>query len=167
MTPRAQDISYFSTLGMSYKYLVMPFGLTNAPATFQRLMNGLTKNIPGCVTYLDDIVVFSDSWEGHLEQLILLFDQLVSANLVLNLAKCEFTKAKLSYLGYVIGQGEMAPPQAKVEAILRIAVPQSKREIRSFVGTVAYYRCFIENISTVIAPLTDVLKKGAKFLWTS
>ncbi|XP_076052821.1 uncharacterized protein LOC143032237 [Oratosquilla oratoria] len=166
MTPRAQSISCFAALGKTYQCKVMPFGMTNAPATFQRLMNKITEDIPGCVTYLDDVVVYSDTWQDHLDRLTLLFDKLVSANLVLNLTKCEFVQAKVHYLGYVIGQGELAPPQAKVEAILRIPVPQTKKEIRSFVGTIAFYRMFIYNFSSLIAPLTDLLKKGAKFQWT-
>ncbi|XP_076059649.1 uncharacterized protein LOC143036286 [Oratosquilla oratoria] len=132
MTPRAQSISCFAALGKTYQCKVMPFGMTNAPATFQRLMNRITEDIPSCVTYLDDVVVYSDTWQDHLDRLSLLFDKLVSANLVLNLTKCEFVQAKVHYLGYVIGQGELAPPQAKVEAILRIPVPQTKKEIRSF-----------------------------------
>ncbi|XP_076065323.1 uncharacterized protein LOC143039330 [Oratosquilla oratoria] len=166
MTPRAQSISCFAALGKTYQCKVMPFGMTNAPATFQRLMNKITEDIPGCVTYLDDVVVYSDTWQDHLDRLTLLFDKLVSANLVLNLTKCEFVQAKVHYLGYVIGQGELAPPQAKVEAILRIPVPQTKKEIRSFVGTIAFYRMFIYNFSSLIAPLTNLLKKGAKFQWT-
>ncbi|XP_076038313.1 uncharacterized protein LOC143023610 [Oratosquilla oratoria] len=166
MTARAQSISCFAALGKTYQCKVMPFGMTNAPATFQRLMNIITEDIPGCVTYLDDVVVYSDTWQDHLDRLTLLFDKLVSANLVLNLTKCEFVQAKVHYLGYVIGQGELAPPQAKVEAILRIPVPQTKKEICSFVGTIAFYRMFIYNFSSLIAPLTDLLKKGAKFQWT-
>ncbi|XP_076032451.1 uncharacterized protein LOC143020172 [Oratosquilla oratoria] len=110
MTPRAQSISCFVALGKTYQCKVMPFGMNNAPATFQRLMNKITEDIPGCVTYFDDV-------------------------------------AKVHYLGHVIGQGELAPPQAKVEAILRIPVPQTKKEIRSFVGAIAFYRMFIYNFS--------------------
>ncbi|XP_076057230.1 uncharacterized protein LOC143034764 [Oratosquilla oratoria] len=127
MTPRAQSITCFAALGKTYQCKVMPFGMTNAPATFERLMNKITEDIPGCVTYLDDVVVYSDTWQDHLDRLTLLFDKLVSANLVLNLTKCEFVQAKVHYLGYVIGQGELAPPQAKVEAILRIPAPQTKK----------------------------------------
>ncbi|XP_076047311.1 uncharacterized protein LOC143028834 [Oratosquilla oratoria] len=139
MTSRAQPISHFAALGKTYQCKVMPFGMTNAPATFQRLMNKITEDIPGC---------------------------LVAANLGLNLTKCEFVQAKVHYLGYVIGQGGLAPPQVKVEAILRIPVPQTKKEIRSFVGTIAFYRIFIYSFSSLTAPLTDLLKKGAKLQWT-
>ncbi|XP_076049696.1 uncharacterized protein LOC143030434 [Oratosquilla oratoria] len=166
MTPRAQSISCFTTLGRTCQCNVMPFGMTNAPATFQRLMNNLTETIPGCVTYLDDVVIYSNTWQEHLSRLVLFFDKLVSANLVLNLSKCDFVKAKVRYLGYVVGQGEVAPPHAKVEAILNIVTPKSKREVRCFLGTIAYYRMFIYNFSALVAPLTDLLKKGTKFQWT-
>ncbi|TKS65190.1 Retrovirus-related Pol polyprotein [Collichthys lucidus] len=76
-----------------YSYTVMPFGLRNAPATFQRLMNKVVCGLEGCAVYLDDVVVYSESWEEHLHRVKALFDRLLWANLTINLAKCEFAKA--------------------------------------------------------------------------
>jgi len=166
LTDRAQDISCFVTLGQTYKCKVMPYGMKNAPATFQRLMNTITAGIKGCVTYIDDVVVYSDSWEEHISEVGELLNRFSSANLVVNLEKCEFVKAQVQYLGYVIGQGSVAPPLAKVESICRCPRPQNRKELQRYLGMIGYYRMFILNFTEVVAPLTDLLKKGINFEWS-
>ena len=130
------------------------------------MMNYLTSDLQGCVTYIDDVLVYSDTWEDHVDRVRALLERLSEASLVMNLSKCEFVQAKVQYLGYVIGQGEVAPPDAKVKAICDIVRPECRRDIRKFLGMVGYYRMFIVNFATVLAPLTDLLKKGTKFEWT-
>ena len=166
LTPRAQEISCFVTLGRTYRFKVMPFGLCNAPATFQKLMSDITAEVPHCVVYLDDIVIFSDEWSEHLSQLDSLFSALARAGLVVNLAKSDFVCAQLEYLGHVIGLGTLAPPTARCDAILQMPVPSGKRQVRRFLGTVGYYRRYICNFAELALPLTDLLKKGKNFDWT-
>ena len=81
----------------------MSFGLRNAPATFQRLMNLVVSGLDGCAVYLDDVVIYSDTWEEHLVHIRKLFDRLKDAHLTVNLAKCEFAEATVTYLGKVVG----------------------------------------------------------------
>ncbi len=166
LTDRAKDISCFSTLGKTYKFNVMPFGLTNAPATFQRLMAEVTKNVPNVAVYLDDVVVYSHSWSDHLAQLDALFSALDNAGLVINITKSEFVYAQLVYLGHVIGLGKLAPPTAKCKAISQMLVPSNVRQVRRFLGVVGYYRRYICNFADVALPLTDLLKKGERFVWS-
>lgn len=123
---RAKEISSFITPWGLFSYSVMPFGLQNAPATFQCLMNRVLVGLVGCSAYLDNVVVFSDTWEAHVQRLCAAFDRLAQADLTFNLAKCEFAKVTLTYLGKVVWQGETHPMQAKVEAILNYPVPASK-----------------------------------------
>lgn len=166
LTSRAQEISAFVTLGRTFKFKVMPFGLCNAPATFQKLMSDITASLPNCVVYLDDIVVYSNSWLEHLEHLDALFSALDNANLVVNLTKSEFVTAQLQYLGHVIGLGTLAPPSSKCKDIQDISPPCNKRQVRRFLGTVGYYRRYISNFAELALPLTDLLKKGKSFAWT-
>lgn len=167
LTPRAQECSCFVALGRTYLCNVMPYGMKNAPATFQRLMNNITADVPNCVVYIDDIVVHSETWQEHLLSLEMLLQRLSEAKLVVNIDKCEFTKAQVQYLGYVVGYGNVLPPLAKVKNICEIPTPQTRTQIRRFIGMVGYYRRFIVNFATIVAPLTDLLKKGQKFVWSS
>lgn len=166
LTPRAREISAFITPSGLYSYNVMSFGLRNAPATFQRLMNQVVAGLDGCAVYLDDVVVYSDTWEQHIERIHSLFVRLRAANLTINLAKCEFAKATVTYLGKVVGQGQVRPVRAKVRAIDQFPPPTSKTELRRFLGMVGYYRNFCFNFSTVVVPLTNLLRLRAKFKWS-
>lgn len=85
----------------------------------------------------------------------------------MNLAKCDFAKATISYLGRVVGQGRVCPVRAKVQAIDDYTVPTTKKELMRFLGLVGHYRCFCRNFSTVVAPLTNLLKGKVKFEWSS
>ncbi|KAI2645271.1 Retrovirus-related Pol polyprotein [Labeo rohita] len=166
LTPRAREVTSFITSSGLYSYSVMSFGLRNAPATFQRLMNRVVFGLEGCAVYLDDVIVFSGTWEQYLVCLRALLTRLAEACLTVNLAKCEFAKATVSYLGKVVGQGKVRPVQAKVLAIQQFPSPSTKKELMHFLGMVGYYRGFCSNFSTVVSPLTDLLKSSVKFDWS-
>lgn len=135
----------------------MLFGLRNAPATFQRLMHIVLSGIENCEAYLDDVVVYSSAWSDHVYTLTQVFDRLREASLTLNLAKCEFGKATVTYLGKQVGQGQVRPLAKKVQAIIDFPVPQSKKALRRFLGMCGYYRGFCRNFSDVVAPLTSLV----------
>lgn len=99
LTQRARQISAFVTPDDFCQYTVMAFGMRNAPATFQRLVNKVLKGVVDCEAYLDDVVIYSSSWSQHVAQLEEVFHRLAVANLTLNLAKCEFGQATVTYLG--------------------------------------------------------------------
>lgn len=94
--------------------------------------------LEGCAVYLDDLVVFSDSWGTHLKRLRLVLKRLSDAQFTVNLAKCEFAKATLTYLSKVVGNGEVRPIQAKVQAIQNFPSPTTKKELMRFLGLVGY-----------------------------
>lgn len=86
--------------------------------------------------------------------------------MTINLAKCEFAQARVVYLGKVVGQGEVCPVRAKVTAIDRFPSPVTKKELMRFLGMIGYYRSFCSNFSSVVAPLTNLLKARTPFVWT-
>ena len=103
LTTRAREISACITPFGLYSYSVMSFGLRNAPAIFQRLMNRVVAGLTGCAVYLDDVVIYADTWEEHLSRIQALFERLAAGRLTINLAKCEFAQATVTYLGKVVG----------------------------------------------------------------
>ncbi|XP_076863849.1 uncharacterized protein LOC143516142 [Brachyhypopomus gauderio] len=165
LTPRASELSAFVTPDAFLQYTVMPFGLKNAPATFQRLVNGVFANLPGCTAYLDDVVVYSWDWISHLQLLREVFARLARATLTVNLAKCDFARATVTYLGLQVGHGHVCPLAQKVKAILDFPRPTTRRELRRFLGMMGYYRGFCKNFSTVAEPLTALLSPKATFRW--
>lgn len=124
-------------------------------------MNQVICGLEGCAIYLDDLVVFSDSWESHLKRLRSVLRRLSDARLTVNLAECEFAKATMTYLGKVVGNGEVHPMQAKIQ---NFPSPTTKKELMRFLGLAGYYRSFCRNFSTVVAPLTDLLKGKTMFI---
>ena len=165
LTERAKEISAFVTPDGLYNYRVMPFGMKNSQATFQRMMNQCLGDLDGVGIYVDDIVIYSDTWEEHMARLCQVFDRLEEARLTVNLSKSEFCQAKVVYLGHVVGCGEVSPVDAKVQAIVRYPAPTSLRGLRRFLGMAGYYRKFCKNFADVALPLTNLLKKKVKFKW--
>ncbi|KAL1276640.1 hypothetical protein QQF64_036263 [Cirrhinus molitorella] len=123
LTQRASDISAFVTPDCFMQYNVMAFGMRNAPATFQRLIQTVLAGVPHCNAYLDDLLLFSDDWKEHLSLLRTVFERLECASLTLNLAKCVFGQATVTYLGRQVGQGQVKPVEAKVAAITEFPHP--------------------------------------------
>ena len=160
LTQRAKEVSAFVTPQGLFQYKVMPFGMKNSPATFQRLINKVIGDIDGCDAYIDDIVVYSSTWEKHLQILRQLFQKLATAKLTVNLVKSEFGHAQVTFLGHVVGQGQVKPVNAKVNAISEFPRPETKKQIMRFLGMVGYYRKFCPNFSHVAEPLTNLLKKS-------
>ncbi|KAJ8049035.1 hypothetical protein HOLleu_01585 [Holothuria leucospilota] len=166
LTERARKISAFVTPDGLFQYKVMPFGMKNSPMTFQRLVNNLTSNLENCEVYVDDLIVYSNSWDEHVQHIKALFDKLAKANLTVNLVKSEIACAHVVYLGHVVGQGKVRPIKAKVEGIDKFPAPTDKRQLMRFLGMAGYYRRFCPNFSDIAAPLTKLLKKSEKFDWT-
>jgi hypothetical protein len=166
LTERAKEVSAFVTPKGLYQYKVMPFGMRNSPATFQRLINSVIAEIEGCEGYIDDVIIYSDTWEEHLKIMRKFFQRLNDAKLTINLLKSEFGCGHVTYLGHVVGQGQVKPVEAKVEAISMFPQPASKKHAMRFLGKAGYYRKFCPNFSAITEPLTRLLQKDAKFQWT-
>ena len=166
LTQRAREISAFVTPSGLYQYKVMPFGMKNAPATFQRMVNKLVRDIDGCEGYIDDVVIFSDNWSDHIRQIERFFQIMLEAKLTINLMKSEFSKATVKYLGHIVGQGQVRPLDAKIQTIVKFPIPTSRKELARFLGMAGYYRNFCLNFSDIAAPLTNLLSKKVKFVWT-
>ena len=167
LTDRAKEVSAFVTPDSLYRYKVMRFGMENSPATFHQLINGLISELDGCKAYIDDAIIFSDEWKRHLQTIRAFFDRLSEAMMTINLAKCEFCHANLTFLGHIVGQGQVKPVEAKVEAVSEFPVPTCKRQLMRFLCMAGYYRKFCHNFSVIAEPLTNLLGKRTKYVWNN
>ena len=167
LTDRAKEISAFVTPDGLYQYKIMPFGMKNSPATFQRLINMIITGLDNCKAYIDDAIIYSEEWDQQIKTIRDFFERLSKAKLTINLAKSELCHATLTFLGHVVGQGQVKPVEAKVKAISDFPVPTCKRQLMRFLGMAGYYRKFCDNFSVIAEPLTNLLSKRTKFIWTN
>lgn len=116
--------------------------------------------------YLDDLVIVSEDFPTHIEMLMRISSQFRRANLTLNVSKSRFCVTKVNYLGYVIGNGGITTDIEKITAISQWPVPKTLKQVRGFLGLAGWYRRFIQNFSSEVAPITNVLSTKKKFLWT-
>lgn len=163
-----------------YEFVKMPFGLSNSPATMQRLVEEVLGdlNMKICIVYIDDLIIFSNNFEEHLENIDRVFTRLRECNLKLAPEKCEFFKTKVHFLGHIVGEHGIETDPAKTEKIRNWPTPQNPEELRSFLALAGYYRRFIKDFSKITRPLADLLppaprkyqKKQTKhkdWIWTS
>jgi hypothetical protein len=157
LSQESQSISSFITPFGLYHFTVMPFGLASSGCTFQRLMQKVLVGLQAFASaYLDDIIIFSDTWDEHLIHIQKVFDRIKSAGLTIKKAKCDFANAIVTYLGHVVGNNTIAPTKAKVKSILEFPKPQDKKQLRQFLGVVGYYRRYIPHMAHISAPLTNM-----------
>ncbi|CAN2390102.1 K02A2.6-like [Pristimantis euphronides] len=160
MSQEARERSAFITPFGLYESLVMPFGMKNAPATFQRLVDQLLEGLGGfAVAYLDDIAIFSSTWEDHLKHLNRVLRKIQAAGLTIKPEKCQIAMTEVQYLGHRVGGGVLKPEPGKVDAISTWPTPRTKKQVMSFLGTAGYYRKFVPGYSALAKPLTDLTKK--------
>jgi len=146
----------------------MPFGLCNAGATFQRLMDilmsGLTYDV--CLTYLDDVIIFSTDIETHFVRLRYVLERLKQAGLKLKPSKCNLLMKSVSFLGHVVSEGAISVDYEKIKHVVEWPVPRTIKEVRGFVGLCSYYRRFVKDFGKIAAPLSAMSEKNKRFSWT-
>ncbi|KAI2653818.1 Transposon Tf2-6 polyprotein [Labeo rohita] len=159
----------FSTTTGHYEYSVMPLGLVNSPSVFQAFVNDVFRDMLNrwVIVYIDDILIFSDTLESHIQHVRAVLQRLIDHQLYAKFEKCEFHRTVTSFLGYIIGSEGVAMDDKKVQAVLNWPPPTSVKELQRFLGFANFYRRFIRNFSSVAAPLTSLLRGGGKRLvWT-
>src|SRR5919197_1410394 len=117
------------------------------------------------LVYIDDVIIYSETFEEHIEHLKQVFEKLRESNLMVKLKKCEFGKQEITFLGHVIGKNGIKPDPAKVEKIKNLKEPTNLRELRSVLGLCSYYRKFVKNFSKIVKPMTKLLGKDEKYVW--
>jgi len=152
-----------------YYYKRMPFGLKNAPASFQCMMELVFQDQIGkhLAVFVDDLNVYSLTFEEHLQHLRIVFEKCRKYGLKLKKKKCHFACERLEFLGHVVGSDGLTVDERKVEAVKEYGELKNKTHVRQFLGMAGYYARFINGYQELAKPLTQLTRKGQAFIWTN
>ncbi len=162
LSPLSKENTAFTTPFKLHQFITFPFGLNGAPITFQHLMDKILRPRSAyAAAYLDDIIIYSNDWQRHMEHLRDVLRSLRVAGITENPRKCAIRRVEVQYLGFHLGHGQVRPQIVKTAAIAACPSPKTKKEVRHFLGLAGYYRRFISNYSELTSPLTDLTKREA------
>jgi Reverse transcriptase (RNA-dependent DNA polymerase) len=162
----AQKLCTIIFLWGKYKYKRLTIGIKIAPDIFQNVMSKLTQDLEYVKTYLDDLLIITNSsFAEHLTKLEMVLARLSTAGMRVNASKSKFFAELIVYLGYWITRNGIQPVYKKVKAILKIKAPKTRKELRQFIGIVNYYRNMWFCKSELLAPLTSLTSGNIKFEW--
>ncbi|CAB1097278.1 unnamed protein product [Ectocarpus sp. CCAP 1310/34] len=159
-------LTAFVTSSGLFEWLKMPQGSSAAPGWFCKVVNEVIKNLHGVASYLDDLIVFDDTPATHVGTMRALFERLRTHNLKLTPPKATIGATKADFLGHTISPDGVRPNGTKVSAPTKIPMPRDVNQLRSLLGGLSYYRKFLPNMAKRIRPLTTLLKKQEKFIFT-
>ena len=150
-----------------YVYNRMPFGLRNAPPTFQRFMDRILVKLDNVIAYIDDVIIYSNTYEEHLEHLDKLFQRFEEYGLIINFKKSHFFQTEVTYLGFVINARGYRPSSTVIPKFDKLEPPVDKEGVQRFMGIVNYYREHMPGMAEFGTKLYDLVKKYVKFKWTA
>ena len=157
----------FSTTSGHYHFNRLPYGLSNSPASFQRLIDVVLRNLTGteCFVFIDDVILFSDTIQEHARRLEHVLQRFEKANLQLQPEKCVFAQPQVEYLGYVVARDGVSASPEKVKVVRQYPVPKNVKDIRSFLGLASFYRRLVPQFADIAKPLTELVKKDTPVKW--
>ena len=146
----------------------LAFGLRNSPSCFQNLMSRCLKDLNWkiALVYIDDILIFSQNFDQHLDHLGQVFQNLRAANLRIHPGKCKFAAREVKYLGHILSPKGIKVDPSKYSAIETYPVPKNAKNVRAFLGLAQFYRKYIKSFAQIALPLNKLLRKDVKFEWT-
>ena len=166
MVEESRQYTTFTVGSMGiYEFLCMPYGLCNTLAMFQHLMQNCLRelNLMYALIYLDNVIVYSKT-EDHLTHLRAVLERFMESGLKLKPSKCNFFRTEISYLGHKVSATSMEPGTDGLKGIVEIMPPAMYTQVRKFLGTTGYFRCFIKGYAKIVKPLNNLLQgENSKF----
>ncbi|KAK9887597.1 hypothetical protein WA026_023480 [Henosepilachna vigintioctopunctata] len=159
----------FVTQEGHFHWTCLPFGLKTSPAIFQRILTNIIRkhNLSNFVmNYIDDIMVFSKTFNEHMEHLSQLLDAIAEEGFRLKLTKCKFAAQSVRFLGHIVKNNTITPLKDNLRSIAGFAAPQNKKQIRQFLGKVNFYNKYIPNATIILDPIHNLLRKNISFDWS-
>jgi transposase InsO family protein len=169
MSQNSKDLTTFICANGMFKFNVMPFGLVNSASSYNRMIRKILYGTANLESYVDDILAHTQGWKEHMMTLRDFFERVRNAHLTLKPKKCSIGYGKIDFLGHTIKGNSISPKVESIDKIMDMPRPQSKKQVRSFLGAVNYYRKFIPHCAELTAPLSDLTKKKESntVKWTS
>ncbi|KAG7309608.1 hypothetical protein JYU34_004079 [Plutella xylostella] len=140
-----------------FEFPYMTFGLRNAAQSFQRFMDEVLRDLEFCYGYIDDIIIYSENQQQHIQHLRQLFQRLADYGILINTSKCVFGESEVTFLGFRVSAAGIQPLESKVQALQDYPVPKTMKELRRFLGMINFYRRFIPAAANIQAPLNALL----------
>ena len=168
LAPESRYLTTFSANGTRYRTRVLPMGLKTSGLAFQNVMEKLLSKCKyrNAVAYVDDVAIYSPTWERHLQDLDEVLKLFIKGNIKLKSEKCEFGTRQMDFLGFRVDETGLSPSPEKIWPIKTFPPPSCVPELRSFNGMAQFYKRFIKGFSHIMEPLYDLLKAGKTFEWT-
>lgn len=164
---QSKKLCTISTTKGLFMYNRVPYGVASAPGIFQKIMETILAGIPGVVCFLDDILITGENNEVHTERLYEVCSRLKANGLTVSKKKCEFFCTSVEYLGYILSEEGLSTSPSKVSAIEKAPTPTNVTQLKAFLGMVNYYGKYVPHLSTIAAPLYNLLKRDAIFEWSA
>ncbi|XP_062589079.1 uncharacterized protein LOC134250729 [Saccostrea cucullata] len=165
LTEESSWLATFNTPFGRFNFERLPFGISSAPEVFQRAMSHVFENQP-CEVIADDILIWADSEQEHLEKLSQILKRAEDVGLLFKKDKCKVNKSEVEYVGHVFSSDGVKPSGEKIKAILAIPAPENKKELQRFMGMINYLGKFIPNLSTRNQSLRQLLETDVAWHWS-
>ena len=151
----------------NFSFVVMPFGITNGPSTFARaiylaMQEFLSQFVS---TYIDDITIYSKSFEKHLEHLEKVLNRLRDVRMKINPKKCSFACGEVEVLGFIVSEQGIRPHPNKICKVQNFPRPKNRTDVRAFINLAGFYRRHIQSFSELVGPINELLSKNVQFTW--
>jgi RNase H-like domain found in reverse transcriptase/Reverse transcriptase (RNA-dependent DNA polymerase) len=159
LSEESRALTAFMTGRGVMRYKRMMFGLNAAPEIFQKRITTMLQGLEGVIAFVDDIVVSGRNDEEHDARLKLLLQRLEENNATLNEKKCLYGQSEIEILGFLVDGKGIRPAESKVRAIKDFREPETKEEVRSFLGLVQFVGHFIPNLATKTEPLRKMIRQ--------
>ncbi|CAG2239543.1 unnamed protein product [Mytilus edulis] len=166
--PNSKQKAAFVTHSGIYEWNRMPYGLRNSSIAFSQVMSQILRGLHWkyVLAYIDDILIFSKTFEEHLQHLEEVFARLRKANFTLKPQKCHFAVKKVNYLGHIISKDGVKVDESKITIVKNYPRPKNQTEVRQFLGLCNYYRRFVKDYAKITVPLNNLLQKDKEYVWT-
>lgn len=165
ISERSREITTFMTRKGLFRYKRLMFGVTCAPELFQKIMEQILSKCSGCFNFIDDIIIYGATREEHDERLNKVLEVLKKRCVTLRKDKCVIAVNEVQFLGHIISENRIAPSTSKILSVKQFRVPETREEVRSFLGLVNFIGKFIPNLATISEPLRSLTKQCSKFVW--